>query len=743
MTSLERIKGEIISIVYYNDANGYTVADINMQGKLVTVVGFFPELQEGEQVTLMGKWVVHPDYGTQFKAENFEVEVPSSVDAIERYLASGLIRGIGPVTAKRLVDHFGRDTLDIIQFHPYRLTEIEGIGEKRAGQIIQSFEEQRGLREVMLFLQGYGVTPRHAVKLYKKYGDRTIPTIKENPYRMAEDISGIGFRMADQIAMSMGIQPQSAYRIAAGVKYALFQFHQEGHTYCPEDVLIKNSSDLLGIGAEEVEGHLTDLVIKGQFKLEMVDDGRVYYTIPFYRAEEEVAHQIIALAMTKMDNQIPDLDQRIQRMERKNGILLASRQRQAVREAMQNGLLVITGGPGTGKTTIINSILDILEDLDEVVLLAAPTGRAAKRMTETTGREAKTIHRLLEYAFGKEGEDPFFQKNEESPLSADVVIIDEVSMVDILLMNHLLKAIEPGTRLIMVGDVDQLPSVGPGNVLKDIIESAVVKVVHLNEIFRQARESMIVINAHHINRGELPLLNVENKDFFFHRARSKEELLRTIVDLAARRLPRYKDYDPLRDIQVLTPMKKGVVGVRQLNESLQEVLNPPQSSKKEKKVGEVLFRVGDKVMQIRNNYQMTWQVVGHPEGEKGEGVFNGDLGIIQSMDLEEGKLRVLFDDDKLVDYDFSQLDELELAYAVTIHKSQGSEFPVVLMPISWGPPMLLTRNLLYTAVTRAKSLVVLVGMEQYLVQMVKNDYISHRYTGLQQRIRTKLEFLEG
>lgn len=741
LASLETITGEIVSIIYYNEYNGYTVADMDMDNQLVTVIGFFPELQEGEKITVSGKWVTHPEYGMQFKAESFHVEVPSSEDAIEKYLSSGMIQGIGPVTAQRMVAHFGKDTLDIIQFHPNRLTEVEGIGKKKAGQILQSFEEQQGLREVMLFLQKFGVTPRHAVKLYKKYGDRTIATIKENPYKMAEDVIGIGFKMADEIAMNMGIDHRSNYRIIAGVKYALYQIHHEGHTYCPENKLVEDAAQLLQIEREEVESHLTDIVMKGHLKLELIEQKRVYYSIPFYRAEEEVAWRILALSMTEIEQDILDLDQRIQQVEQKNQILLASRQRQAIVEAMNNGLLIITGGPGTGKTTIINSILDILEEMNEDVLLAAPTGRAAKRMTEATGREAKTIHRLLEYGFSGEGDDQFFQKNEEDPLPADVVIIDEVSMVDILLMNSLLKAITPGTRLILVGDKDQLPSVGPGNVLKDIIECGVVKVVHLNEIFRQAQESMIVINAHHINKGELPLLNVKDKDFFFERTQSKEDILKIIVNLCSTRLPKYKGFDPLQDIQVLTPMKKGVVGVRQLNQSLQEVLNPSNPSKEEKKMGEVLFREGDKIMQIKNNYNIKWINIHQQEEQEGEGVFNGDFGIIESIDLEEGTVEVIFDEEKLVKYEFNQLDELELAYAITVHKSQGSEFPVVVMPMSWGPPMLLTRNLLYTAVTRAKSLVVLVGTEKYLVNMVKNDHINSRYTGLKERIRIKLDMM--
>ncbi len=739
MASLEEIKGIINSIIYYNNFNGYTIADLNSGGELITIIGFFPELQEGEEVSLTGKWVTHREYGLQFKVETFNVSIPSSIEAIEKYLSSGLIKGIGPVIAKRMVSHFGKDTLDIIQFHPSRLTEIVGIGEKTAKKILESYEEQQGLREVMLFLQNYGVTPKHAVKLYKRYQDKTIAIIKENPYKMAEDIVGIGFKKADQIAMSMGIEYNSQYRISAGVKYALYQIHTEGHTFCPEEELIENAAELMGLDYDQVAGVLMDIVVKGHLKLEIIDGERVYYSIPFFRAEEEVALRIVSLVLTEIDNKIIDLDKRIMEVERRNKILLANSQRKAIEESMNNGLLVITGGPGTGKTTIINSILDILEENNEEVLLAAPTGRAAKRMEEATGREAKTIHRLLEYGFSREGEEQSFQKNQDSPLKADVIIIDEVSMVDILLMNHLLKAIAPGARLILVGDVDQLPSVGPGNVLKDIIESGIVKVVYLKEIFRQAQESMIVLNAHKINKGELPQLNMKNKDFFFDRAQSNEEILKIIIDLCTSRLPKYKSFNPLGDIQVLTPMKKGIVGVKQLNKSLQEILNPPDKYKLEKQMGEGVFRQGDKVMQIKNNYNIKWLI--KETGEKGEGVFNGDFGIIQTIDVEEDRVVVLFDDEKLVEYDFNQLDEIELAYAITVHKSQGSEFPVVIMPISWGPPMLLTRNLLYTAVTRAKSLVVLVGMERYLANMVKNDYINKRYTGLRQRIRSKIEFL--
>jgi len=656
---------------------------------------------------------------------------------MEKYLSSGLIKGVGPVTAKRLVEHFGLDTLDIIQFNPDRLTEVEGIGPAKAQLIASSFAEQKEIREVMIYLQSYGISTTYAIKIYKMYGANTIPYIKENPYRLAEDVVGIGFKIADKIARSMGVPYDSPYRIAAGTKYVLSQASSNGHTYLPQDELVMQAAQLLQVDSKLVELAISNLAVNQAIILEDMEDHRAVYLAPFYYAEMGVCRRLMDLAMADVDILEGDLEEDLKRIQKEQGIILAKQQREAVIKSLTNGVVVITGGPGTGKTTTINCIIKLLEDRGMAVELAAPTGRAAKRMTEATGREAKTIHRMLEYGFSDEGD--FFQKDENDPLLVDAVIIDEMSMVDILLMNHLLKAILPGTRLIMVGDVDQLPSVGPGNVLRDIIQSGIITVVRLTEIFRQAQESMIILNAHRINRGEYPYLNVKEKDFFIDRKEEPERILDSLIDLTCRRLPKYGNYHPMRDIQILVPMKKGTIGVHNLNLELQKVLNPPSPQKKEKLNRDTLFRVGDKVMQIKNNYKTKWRrFAGGQEVEEGEGVFNGDMGYIKSIDEEEQTLTVLFDDDKEVVYDFSQLDELELAYAISIHKSQGSEFSVVLIPLAWGPPMLMTRNLLYTAVTRAKEMVVIVGRERTIAQMVENNYIDRRYSGLAHRLKKVL-----
>lgn len=730
------ITGIIDNVVFRNESNGFTVLDIHEEesGDLITAVGVLPFANEGERVRIGGEWTVHPDYGEQLKIERFNTETPSTEDAIEKYLASGLIKGIGPSTAKKLVKKFGIDTLDIIQYNPDRLTEVPGIGSKKAQTIATSFMEQMEIKEVMIYLQTYGISTTFSVKIYKKYGNETISLIEENPYRLASEVEGIGFKTADRIAQTMGISFDSPYRIAAGIQYVLSQAANNGHTYLPREELIDEASNTLAVAPELVEQAIVNMAVEQAIFIEKIDDVEAVYLAPFYNAEIGVCRRLIKLATVDLSSDIDNIDNELKAFQREEGIIFAGKQREAIIESLSNGALVITGGPGTGKTTTINCIIELFEKRGLKVSLAAPTGRAAKRMTETTGREAKTIHRLLEYG-GTEGQG-FFQKNEDDPLDFDVVIIDEMSMVDILLMNNLLKAIVPGTRLIMVGDSDQLPSVGPGNVLRDIINSGIVKVVKLDEIFRQAGESMIVLNAHRINRGEYPHLNVREQDFFFDRRESVDDILATIVDLTVNRLPGFVSLDPTKDIQILTPMRKGKVGVNNLNNTLQEVLNPPSHDKVERKFRDILFREGDKVMQIRNNYNMEWTVrIGDNVIEEGEGIFNGDVGFINSIDLEDNKVTVIFDENKEVEYEFSQLDELELAYAVSIHKSQGSEFPVVLIPIAWGPPMLMTRNLLYTAITRARELVVLVGREQVLYKMVDNNYIAKRYSGLDHHFR--------
>ncbi len=730
------ITGVIEEIVFRNEENGFTVMEIrNDEDRgLVTAVGSLPFANQGEKVRIVGEWTMHPDYGQQIKIYNMESVVPATLDGLEKYLSSGLIKGVGPATAKKLIEHFGMDVLSIIEFRPDRLTEVDGIGPARAEMIAASYAQHRELREVMIFLQSHGITTAYAVKIYKIYGNHAIALIKENPYRLADEVEGIGFKMADRVARNIGVAFDSPYRIASGVKYVLSHAAADGHTYLPKDILVERASELLGVDRSLVENAIISLAVHQAVFAEEIEDHTAVYLAAFYYAEVGVCRRLLELSLTDIEWGMINIEDMLRNFQKKEKMLFAHKQREAVIEAMLNGVTVITGGPGTGKTTIINCIIKLMEQQGMTVVLAAPTGRAAKRMAETTGREAKTIHRLLEYSYGENG--PYFQKNEDNPILADAIIIDEMSMVDVLLMNNLLKAIIPGTRLVLVGDVDQLPSVGPGNVLRDIISSGIIKVVYLTEIFRQAQESMIVLNAHRINQGHMPYLNIKGGDFFFDKREKPDVILDTMFDLICRRLPGFGSYDPMKDMQVLSPMRKGAIGVNNLNVELQRILNPPSGQKREKTLRGILFREGDKVMQIKNNYRTVWRK--KMDGfviEEGEGVFNGDIGYIQSIDNEEQSVVVLFDDDKEVVYDFTQLDELDLAYAISVHKSQGSEFPVVIIPLAWGPPMLMTRNLLYTAVTRAMEMVIIVGRERVIEAMVRNNYIEKRYSGLSHRFR--------
>lgn len=737
------LEGTIEEIRFRNESNGYTIAKLNTSDGLVTIVGNAPFITIEETVKVEGEWVYHPTYGEQLSFTNITSVVPSTLTGIENYLSSGLIPHIGPKTAKKIVEKFGLDSLEIIQYNPERLKEIDGIGDKKLSRIMEAYEEQRELRDAMVFLQQYDITVNYGIRIYKKYGKETVNIVKENPYRLSEDIYGIGFKTADRIAHNMGINKESSHRTEAGVKYTIMEFAGNGHCYVPKEELIQRTQKLLDVEGNLIEEGIRNLALRGI--LNLIKDGEevlVYYT-PFHVAENNVSRKLTELSQVKLKQFEIDIDKEIRKIEEKEDIYFAEKQVLAIKESLNNGLVVITGGPGTGKTTIINAIIKICEDLELSVQLAAPTGRAAKRMTETTGKEAKTIHRLLEYSFVEET-DMAFGKDEDSPIETDLLIIDEASMIDILLANSLLKAITPGTRVILVGDIDQLPSVGAGNVLKDIIDSGAIKVVTLDEIFRQSQESMIVINAHKINSGEAPILNEKDKDFFFLTKESTGKILDTILELCEERLPSFYGVDKVKDIQVLTPMKKGEVGINSLNKHLQSILNPKANNKPEKKIGDELFRVGDKVMQIKNNYTTEWKIIRDGvEIEKGEGVFNGDFGFIIDIDEEERIIKVLFDEEKEVEYEYNQLDELKLAYATTVHKSQGSEFPVVVMPISWGPPMLLTRNLLYTAITRAKKLVVLVGDEKYLSMMIKNNRITKRYSALDKKIRNYLSVFTG
>ncbi len=741
------IEGTILDIIFRNEENSYTIAVLESEGEKVTIVGYLPFVNPDENIRVSGDFTYHNKYGEQFKVENMEILVPSSLKGIERYLSSGLIPYVGPKTAKKMVEKFGLETLDIIQYKPERLLEIEGIGEKKLEKILDAFEEQDEIRNIMVFLQQYGITANYSMKIYRKYGQDTIAKIKENPYRLAEDVYGIGFKTADKIAKNMGVEFDSPYRIEGGIMYLLNRSMNEGHTFLPKEELLKKAAGILELSTEDIEFCLSDLMIKDKVFMAKLGEDTIIYPILLHRSENMVAQKLAELSLASIDDLDVDVEKRIEEIEEEDNIVFGKKQREAIKAATENGLLVITGGPGTGKTTTINSIIKIFEEEGKKVLLAAPTGRAAKRMSETSNKEAKTIHRLLEYSFMEEDGIPFGM-NEENPLETDLLIVDEASMMDILLMNSLLKAINPGTRLILVGDIDQLPAVGPGNVLRDIIASEKIKVIILDEIFRQAEESMIVVNAHRINKGESPFLNLKGKDFYFIRETDPVKIRETIEDLCKFRLPNFYKLDPIEDIQVLAPMKKGDAGVIMLNEGLQKVLNKENVLKKEKKVGNTTYRVGDKVMQIKNNYSIEWEVRGEDDIliEKDEGIYNGDLGFIRDIDHEGNYMTIVFDGEKEVEYSFDQLDELQLSYATTVHKSQGSEFPVLVMPIAWGPPMLLTRNLLYTAITRAKELVVLVGDDRYLNMMIRNNRITKRYSSLDTKLKALIEqyeLLEG
>ncbi|MDX9916508.1 MAG: ATP-dependent RecD-like DNA helicase [Gudongella sp.] len=734
------LQGIVEEIIFRNESNGYTVGKLYTSEGSITIVGIAPFIQKDEAVLLEGEWTYHNRFGEQFQFETMKSIMPSTEKGIENYLSSGLIPHIGPKTAKKIVEKFGEDSLEIIQYSPQRLLEIEGIGEKKLKRIMESYDEQREMRDVMVALQSYDLSINQSMKIYRQYGSNALNTIRENPYRIAEDITGMGFKTADEIASRLGMDKNSPFRLEAGLKYIMMSAAGDGHCYLPKPELKEKTLMLLGTGEDGMDDAITALLLRQSFFSAEIDGETVVYYMPYHTAENNVAKAIAELNMLETEDYSESIDKWIRNLENEQGFEFGSKQKDAIKGALENGVIVITGGPGTGKTTIINAIIKLLEKNSLNVVLAAPTGRAAKRMTEATGMEARTVHRLLEISFVNENLQ--FSKDEESPIDADAIIIDEMSMVDILLMNHLVKAISPGTKLIMVGDVDQLPSVGAGNVLRDIIDSGVIKVIRLDEIFRQESESMIIMNAHLINKGEHPRLNEKDKDFFYIHKVGGEEIRKAIEELSISRLPNFYGYDPIKDIQVLTPMRKGETGVTALNKSLQQALNPPSKLKAEKIFGEDIYRVGDKVMQIKNNYQLQWTI--DEEGreyEEGEGIFNGDFGFISAIDEDENTMRVIFDDNREVEYDFKQLDDLKLAYATTIHKSQGSEFPAVILPLSSGPPMLLTRNLLYTAVTRAKELVVLVGDKRFMYQMIRNNTIAKRYSSLDSKLRNYFHYI--
>ncbi|MGI6732010.1 MAG: ATP-dependent RecD-like DNA helicase [Anaerovoracaceae bacterium] len=736
---MEVKKGTIAEIIYYNTENCYTIAISENDEEQFTVVGYLPKAEKGRTFEFKGTWKVHPNYGEQFNFSQYQEEMPSTKEGIEGFLSSGLFKGIGKKTAATIVGKFGEETFDIIENHPERLTEVDGIGKKKAEAITQAFAAHKEFAEISLYFQQFGITAGYAMRLYKVYGGDTIKEVKENPYQLVDDVFGIGFKKADTIAEKIGISKDSEYRIKSGIKYVLWRFVNEGNTYVPQKGFCEKTAEILDVSTEQVYENLVEMAFDGDVHIENLEGRAVVFLTAYFMAEQNVCKALISLNNATPKPIRADVNYLISATEEETGIHLSDNQKDAIKASLHNGVSVITGGPGTGKTTIINTIMKIFESSKIKTAIAAPTGRAAKRITETSGYAASTIHRLLEYYYS-EGEDMMrFGKNSEDPLNYDAIIIDEASMIDILLMNGLLNAIKPGTRLIIVGDADQLPSVGAGNVLRDIIESEVIHSVKLTEIFRQAKESLIVVNAHKINKGEYPDYNEKGKDFFLLRRKGEKEMLETIKDLCAKRLPDYfTDCDAAKDVQVLTPVRKGLLGSINLNNQLQKILNPKSSSLVEKTFGDRVFRENDKVMQIKNNYQLEWKRL--DDFTEGQGVFNGDVGFIQTIDKEFNEVTVVFDDDKYVKYDFTQLDELELAYAVTVHKSQGSEFPIVIMPVSWFPPMLATRNLLYTAVTRGTKAVILVGSENKLQGMVENNRITDRYSGLCARMKM---FLNG
>ena len=731
---MEKLAGYVEHIIYRNADNGYTVLNLVSGEEEITCVGIFSAIAEGENIEASGDYTDHPTYGKQFKVESFEEKAPEDEEAIERYLGSGAIRGIGLALAARIVRRFKADTFRIIEEEPERLAEVKGISERKAMEIADQVNEKRDLRQAMIFLQQYGITMNLAVKVYQQYGQEVYGIIRENPYRLADDIEGVGFRTADEIAVRVGIRMDSDFRIRSGILYVLLQASTEGHTYLPEEELTRRTGQLLEVGEEQIEKQYMDLAIERKIIMKQGENQTQIYAASFYYMEANTATMLKQL---NVSYEVPDLEieERVRRIEKQTGMELDEHQMTAVKEAVRNGLLIITGGPGTGKTTTINTIIKYFEMEGLDIFLAAPTGRAAKRMSETTGFEARTIHRMLELNGGVDGAAGF-ERNEQNPLETDVVIIDEMSMVDISLMHALLKAVAVGTRLILVGDVNQLPSVGPGSVLRDIIRSHECNVVMLTKIFRQASTSDIIVNAHKINQGEEVTLDNKSMDFFFLKRYEADVIISVVLQLIKQKLPKFVDATPY-DIQVLTPMRKGLLGVERLNGILQRYLNPPSPQKREKEHGDILFREGDKIMQTRNNYQLEWEIRTKYglSVDKGTGVFNGDMGIVREINDFAETMTVEFDEGRMVEYPYKLLDELELAYAITIHKSQGSEYPAVVIPLLSGPSMLMNRNLLYTAVTRARKCVTLVGNEVTFAQMVQNTSQQKRYSGLCDRLK--------
>ncbi len=732
--ALIALEGTIEGITYQNPENGYTVCDLSPDGQeLITAVGIMPFAREGELIRAMGKWQTHAQYGRQFKIEYFEKQLPQTTSAILKYLSSRSVKGIGPASARKIVERFGEDTFDILENHPDMLAGIPGISQKKAEEISENFKRQFGIRSVMMFCRDF-FGPATAVKVYNRWGGSAVDVIKENPYALCDEIYGIGFERADRIAHDLGIEADSAYRINAGIKYFLnYNAINNGHVFIPERKLLVAAAQMLQVSQSQIEAGVRSLASAGQIVLVGSEEKRCIYLKSYYEAESYTARKLDLL--DKLCEQISDrnVERFISTIELEDGIEYAAMQRKAIHAAMTGGVMILTGGPGTGKTTVIRALLRIFDSMGMETALAAPTGRAAKRMSQATRREAKTIHRLLEMEYSN-GDYPSFRRDADNVLEEDVLIIDEASMIDISLMASLLRAIKPGARLILIGDADQLPSVGAGNVLRDMIASNRFHTVKLNHVFRQSDESLIITNAHLINSGEYPTLDNKKSDFFFVSRPNDADIAKNVVDLCLYRLPRKYGADIQNQIQVISPSRKGAAGTIILNQMLQSALNPPDPRKREHKVRDVIFREGDRVMQIRNNYDITWE----KEDTQGVGIFNGDIGIITHIDPADGYAQILFDD-RMVKYDFSLLDNLEHAYAITVHKSQGSEYPVVIIPMYRFAPQLMARNLLYTAVTRAQNMVILVGREDVVMAMVDNNRQTLRYTGLRAMLEATVQ----
>ena len=735
---MEKLTGVIDHFLFRNDTNGYGVFELTTEDDDIICVGTVSGYDEGEMVEVTGEYVIHPQYGPQLKLESVKAILPTGIIGIERYLSSGIIKGVGPKMAKRIVNEFGEDTLRVIEEEPQRLVRIKGISERIAQSICEQVVGKKEQQDALIFLSQYGISQTLSLKIYEAYGNLLYNIIKDNPYKLMDEIDGVGFRKADEIARKAGIKVDSEYRIQSGIVYALTQAMGDGNTYLPKDELIRRASQLLEVREEDVEIQIPNLAVDKKLVIKNENDSTNCYTSFLYNQELAVASMLRDLNEDSVKPVESITQKRIDKVQKELGLQLDEMQKKAVELSLSSGILIITGGPGTGKTTTINAIIHCIEQEGLDVMLAAPTGRAAKRMTEATGYEAKTVHRMLELngAISQDSKTVYFERNRDNPLEADVFIIDEMSMIDIQLFNALLKAIPVGAKLILVGDVNQLPSVGPGQVLYDLIESGCYPTVILKHIFRQAEMSDIVVNAHKINRGESIPLDTNSKDFLFLERNDPNVIYKHMVQLITQKLPDYVDATPSQ-IQVLTPTHIGALGVEALNHVLQKYINPPSSQKTEKEFGDILFREGDKVMQTKNDYSLEWEIVGRNNivVDKGAGVFNGDVGTIVEINASEGYICVEYDEKKKIKYGYDHLDELELAYAITIHKSQGSEYPAVIMPLLGGPRPLLTRNLLYTGVTRAKRCVMILGNKETVNVMIRNESERKRYTGLYMRIK--------